>query len=240
MKFTLLHPFFQHNTTLVKQLACWDQWTPEQKKNVEIIIVDDCSPEPIDLGLLRPHKDLNLSVYKVIDDIFWNTPGVKNLGFTVAQADWVIAADMDIICTRDTLTGLWNLDYTDDKNQYWPYLNFPSKNHPERLRHPHVNSYVMNKRVFWELGGYDEDFSGQYGYEDIWFHRVWIDQVHPEKVIKIKLPKVAFRWLRGSPDSSKTSRLDPLRRSNYYLLKDKEESKTRSTEVLRFKWKKIL
>jgi hypothetical protein len=239
MKFSYFAPYYNQHRCLPLHIKFWRRWTAKQKRDTEIILIDDCSTTPLDISLLRG-LDLDIKVYRIAEDLFWNVSGVKNLGFKLAKHDWVITADFDNVITSDTLYGLQDLDYSDTKVMYWPYLNFPSEKIPTRLREPHVNSYVMNKQFYWETGGYSEAFTGNHGYEDSFFHQVILP---PHNPIKIELPEVWFRWIRDpyvSRSRDKNDNLTNRSGKNEILYKELKESFDPSVErkILNFTWEK--
>jgi len=113
--------------------------------------VDDHAKEP--LGKLR-----GADVYRVLDDIPWNAGGATNLGFKEAEG-WVIYADIDHLITKEMIDEILEID----KKKGEMYL-FGRK----WLRDSDA-CYMIHKDDFERIGGYDEDFSGYYGYVDVEF-----------------------------------------------------------------------
>lgn len=240
MQFSYFAPYYNQHRCLPLHIEFWKKWGDKQKRDTEIILIDDCSPTPLDTSLLDG-LDLDIKVYRVMEDLFWNVSGVKNLGFKLAKYDWVITADFDNMVTSDMLFFLQNLDYTDKHVMYWPYLNYPSIKRPNRIREPHVNSYVMNKQFYWETGGYSEAFVGSHGYEDSFFHKVILP---PHNPIKIELPEVWFRWIRDPYIGRSRDRNDNLTvRSgkNELLYNDLKANfdPLKERKILNFTWSKV-
>lgn len=140
------------------------------EQGLKTVIVDDCSKEP--LGPLDGVK-----VVRVTDDIKWNQPGARNLGFHISDG-WVLCADIDHLVTKENMEQLEN---TELKRGCVYYLGREDTNS--------VNIYVIHKDDFEKIGGYDEDFCGNYGYDDIHFYNkcVRLLDVHELRHIKAKV-----------------------------------------------------
>jgi ABC-type multidrug transport system fused ATPase/permease subunit len=91
----------------------------------------------------------------------------------------------------------------------------------------------MNKKKFFEVGGYDEDFSGCYGYEETFFY-------HCMRAKKLKIEKRDDIKLLWFPDLGGTKGLKRDKSENFILFEKKmADLKTRSYKngpLLRFPW----
>jgi len=61
-------------------------------KKLHFILIDDCSDSKADLKINFP---INLTLLRITDNIPWNQPGAKNLGFKFAKIDWIFTSDID-------------------------------------------------------------------------------------------------------------------------------------------------
>ena len=113
--------------------------------------MDDHAKEPLE-------KQRGADCYRVLDDIAWNAGGAVNLGFQEAEG-WVIYADIDHLITKEMIDeiGKWDL-------QKGTMYLFGRK----WIRNSDA-CYMIHKDDFEKIGGYDEDFSGHYGYVDVEF-----------------------------------------------------------------------
>ena len=68
------------------------------KKLFTFFIIDDCSKKDT-LQILKDYdlSDLNISIYRVLDDLVCNIAGVRNLGATECQTEWMVILDMDTL-----------------------------------------------------------------------------------------------------------------------------------------------
>jgi len=178
------------------------------EQGLKTVIVDDCSKEP--LGPLDGVK-----VVRVTDDIKWNQPGARNLGFHISDG-WILCADIDHLVTKENME---QLEKTELKRGCVYYLGREDTNS--------VNIYVIHKDDFEKIGGYDEDFCGNYGYDDIHFYNkcVRLLEVHELRHIKAKV-------------YAKESSSEGVRDSTHNLEVIKRKG-VESTPRLRFNWEYV-
>lgn len=168
MSFTLILPFYRNSQMLARQAEEWKGYP----KEVQVVVVDDGSPEP---ALDKLHGT-RAEVYRITVDIPWNRNGARNLGAYVAITGWILQTDIDHILPVtsarwlvENLTKLkkdhWykfsrfrvgQADDTRKKDTIDPRVNFGEIK-------PHIDSYLVTRDLYWRAGGYDEDFSGSIG-----------------------------------------------------------------------------
>jgi predicted O-linked N-acetylglucosamine transferase (SPINDLY family) len=140
------------------------------KDSIELIIIDDCSEsaESIDSNLD------NLKQYRITDDIPWNQAGSRNLGTFLATSAWGLFFDIDQLPNEAGLLKILSqLASLDTKNLYYFHVeNFIDSNLNEELP-IHPNTFLVNLERFKSTCMYDEDFAGNYGYEDLYLPFVW-------------------------------------------------------------------
>jgi|GEM_PF-6856296 len=180
------------------RLPSKESCTEEQVDTVESVFSywsELGSNDNIDLVFIDDHSDdfwINESFIHRMKGakIDWNMGAARNYAVELARGDKILFTDIDHL-----VYGNFNhLDSLDLKNCYLKFerLAFDSREfHP--MKH-HTNSFIMNKHEFIR---YDEDFGGNYGYEDTeFFHR--LDQTHsllfvPKNVLftsVMKFPRV--------------------------------------------------
>jgi len=232
---TLLHPYYDHRAMLNYQLAEWNSWSNDNKKYTQIILIDDCSKvHPFDPK--KHNINCNLDVYKIADDILWNVSGARNLGFKLAETSWVIAMDMDLILENKELNKIRKLDFSDKYKIYFPNRKrITGKHEVERKEPPHCNSYIINKEIFWEVGGYDEDFAGGWGSEDSFF----MDRLAINGIKKVILDDVFFSSRHSSKGRTPTVKDRVGANRNKQLIYKKLVTNRHSGDPIRFRWEKI-
>jgi hypothetical protein len=109
----------------------------------------------------------NVRIFRVVGDIAWNIAGARNLALWMAQTEWVFCADIDHIVTAAALHKMLNLDFLDRKIVY----TFGRRTAKGSIGVDAIVNFLMNREAYFELGGHDEDFSGQYGYEETFFKK---------------------------------------------------------------------
>jgi glycosyltransferase involved in cell wall biosynthesis len=169
-KLSIISHFYNHPLKVERQLAHWAKAPADYLKFTEFVLVDDCSED-------RPTIEksiLDLRLFRVISDVPWNQGGARNLAAFHARGEWGLFFDIDQELNLDTLPLLLaNLDRLDPTTMYYlrikELINVQNGEH----LHNHPNTFLVNMTAFREWGMYDEDFSGHYGYEDLYMPRVW-------------------------------------------------------------------
>jgi hypothetical protein len=223
---TLVYSYYNSIKAIEIQIDNWSRYPLELMRKLHFILIDDCSESKADLKISFP---INLVLLRVTDSIPWNQPGAKNLGFKLAKTDWVFTSDIDHVLLPEMGEKL--IELKKDKQTVYYFSRLTDKG---ESRNSHPNSFLIHKDVFWELGGYDEDFCGHYGYDDILL-RTMIQSCckaeHLNSVYLINHPSL------GSSD------LDRNRRKNKRLLKRKkkqlQKGKYQNKGILRFNWELV-
>jgi len=154
--------FNQKDTaTLTRLLRTYASYSPELTRRIMFIIVDDHSP--IDIKI-PDDINLNYRLYRVDSDIMWNQAGARNLGATMSPAPRLILTDVDHVFPEQLLTDICNSPVP-LKNIY----KFKRNNSDGTKRSTHANTFYLSKGTFTNALGYDEEFCGHYGYEDVLF-----------------------------------------------------------------------
>ena len=158
---------------LALQLAEWIKYPPE----VQVILVDDGSPapaEPVVRRLASPALLEHLRLYRITVDVPWNREQCRNLGAQEASTEWLVQVDLDHLLPAVYVPAL--LDFVPDPARWyrfprWRYGQADGTRLKDALPrqetfgmiHPHVDSYLVRRDVYWQAGGYDEAFSGVLG-----------------------------------------------------------------------------
>lgn len=168
---TLIVPFYRNAEMLAEQLRAWNDYP----RGIAVVVVDDGSPEPA-LPVVIEHAapGLNVRLYRISVDIPWNREGARNLGASVADSDWLVHVDIDHVLPPKAAANL--LAFTPRPGACYRFPRWRCgradetrrKDHiPDAMEfgriHPHVDSYLIERALYWDVGGYDEDFSGCLG-----------------------------------------------------------------------------
>jgi hypothetical protein len=223
---TLVYPYYDNRACLARHIQSWTQLARDLSFRIEFLLVDDGSPEP---AVVPPNPPMNLTLVRVKENIPWNQPGARNLGLKLAEGDWVIASDIDHIFPAEGLRQVLSLN-KDPGTVYF----FERTVEGGLARNPHPNSFLTSRKTFWEVGGYDEDFCGHYGYDDTFLG------LRFERTCRIvRLKELALIEL----EHGATPGLNRSRRHNRRLLRKKrrllEKGKYRNGRTVRFEWEVV-
>jgi len=185
---TLVIPcYFDQNSagSLFSLLRTYQSYADDVLARVCFVVVDDGSP----LRWTLPHYDLNLVWLRINENIPWNNGGARNLGATVAHSDKILLSDMDYVFPQETLRAIlrkknlgkrmykfWCVDYElgcgrpmRPLRRFAAMLKGQSITRNGRPMGKNDNTFLLSRGRFLELFGYDEEFSGEYGSEDVHF-----------------------------------------------------------------------
>lgn len=132
---------------------------------IEVICVDDCSSMPIRAVL--PIKPTIIA--RILVDIPWNQPGARNLGAHLARGEWLLFCDIDHRFEPETIAELLEKPKQETMTYYFARKQIVPNEEP-RNTGPHFGTVLISADRFAKLGGWDEDFSGHYGYDDRFFY----------------------------------------------------------------------
>lgn len=247
---TIVHPFYDDQPRLEHHLRNWLRYSPEAKDALNLVLVDDGSKEPLiawaDFNkVVDDIKVKSFSIYRVIQNLKWNTPGALNLGITQAPTEWVLIMDSDCLLQPDDLDRL--MDFEPDPAMFHLFhrnrISYNDHLLKAKERQPLPCSILMTKTAFRELGGFDEDFTGErsggYGFFDSDFtnraKKARKLAVMPDSIViqeymeDIVGPNVHTR--------ERVRNKDKINKKIWYAKIAGEIP--RNTELCRFEWKKV-
>jgi len=151
----------QSTQTLVELLLRYNSYAKEVMVPIQFVIVDDASPLPI---IIPEEIRLNLSVYRIATDISWNQSGARNLGVVYAKSPKILISDADHYFPEKLLRNILKSSIP-RKTLY----KFKRVDHQGCSIGKAMNIFYTSKSIFFQTLGYDEEFCGNYGYEDVYF-----------------------------------------------------------------------
>ncbi len=217
---TLITHVYNAQGPVDRQLALWRQFSPALRARLQFLVIDDHSDMPLQVA----RDGLDLRLVRVDDDIDWNMPGCRNLAATLCETPWMLFFDVDNVASEASLQKIVdNLPRLD-----------PGRLHVFRRVEggvdvePHINSFLITRQGFWRAGGYDEDFSGHYGFEDVAFRMMWRKHVGGEVLLTdIAFEQINFRTSGLDRDQTRNQALIQLRAANGF---------PKPKGMLRFAW----
>lgn len=202
MILSLVFPYYLNSGMLALQYAEMTRWSDKAKAQIEVVIVDDGSPEPA-IDVERPDGLPALRIYRVLEDKPWHQHGCRNIGAHEAEGPWLLLTDVDHVLTAEAADALLKrIDKLDPGTAYFLHrieadTGLPTVN-AKGQRKPHPNSFVMTRDLYWEVGGYDEDYCGLYGTDGLFKTRLFATA--KEGFLK-KVPLVRY-WRDIVPDAN--------------------------------------
>lgn len=170
---TIIFPCYSQPSMLALQLAEWERY-PEA---VQVILVDDGSPQPAE-PVVRKHASeallSHLRLYRIMVDVQWNREEARNIGAKEANTDWIIQVDLDHLLLAAYIPAL--LAHEPDPQHWYRFPRYRRgmadgtrqkdalpRQETFGMIHPHVDSFLVRREVYWAAGGYDEIFAGVLG-----------------------------------------------------------------------------
>lgn len=205
MIISLVMPYYMNPDMLALQYATWAGWSDKAKAQIEIVIVDDCSPQPA-ADVERLDGLPALRIFRVGEDRPWWQHGARNIGAHEAAAPWLLLTDMDHVLTAEAADALLKrMPQLDAGTAYFLHrieadTGLPTVNEAGQQK-PHPNSFVMTRDLYWRVGGYDEDYCGVYGTDGLFKTRLF---GMAERGFLKKVPLVRY-WRDIMPDASTTT-----------------------------------
>lgn len=202
---TIAMPYYENPGMLSLQYRNWLAWPGKHRKRLRVVIVDDGSPQGPAVNVPRPYGLPEIEIYRVLQDRPWHQHAARNLAMSVAEG-WVLLTDMDHMLTAESAAllfkaiGKGGLDeatsYTLDRieaDTSEPTLGKDGK--PK----PHPNTFLLTHSLYWQIGGYDEDYCGIYGTDKLFRDR---REKHQTGHLQISLTRY---WREIIPDASTRS-----------------------------------
>ena len=120
---------------------------------IDFLFVDDGSKEPLKCKWAK--------VIRIDKDIQWNQPQANNIGF-----EYLYCENEHEIVLRMDIDHYFTVEDLDQISKYNIFTKEVATFRREGL-HPHPNIYLASVKHLLNAGGYNEDFCGNYGYDDM-------------------------------------------------------------------------
>ena len=153
----------------------------------EFIIVDDGSPNNPAESICRMYPEKNIKLFRVNEDIGFNSHGARNLAMKHVETEWALMIDIDRKGIYEVAPVLERYVRSADDNEYFNFIIEATG----EITH---NDYCVKTDSWWVSGGYDEEFvNWHFG------DRLFIDRLNsylkPTTIpFKIDLTRAARTW----------------------------------------------
>lgn len=200
MRVSVIIPFLDSDEIVRRLIKYWGRM--DIPDDVEFIIMDDGSEKPLrhpDFGLLELIRELNLNmeIYETHEYRPWTSSIARNKGAKIARGRNLFMVDGDYIIPEKAIMDARDFDghkmhmirqfgvldengiFSQEKDVLIQW-GLPEERYRRRgvAIPPHPNVFVMNKEVFLEIGGYDEERVLKNNYpqrEDNNFKKKWLN-----------------------------------------------------------------
>lgn len=205
---TLIFPYYENAGMLARQLQHLAALPPGVKAHLHLVVVDDGSPDaplgPQALTWMLATGLASAALYRIKVDVRWNWIACRNLAASRAPTDWILMTDIDHLVPVETLQRIQEHKISDRKVYRFSRVDAPALT-PYK---PHPNSWLMTRKMFDAIGGYDERFSGFYGTDGEFRDRVRATAqeivILPEVLIRVPREVIAdastTRYQRKQPE----------------------------------------
>lgn len=149
---TIIHTYYNEESLLETQIERWNVYN----QPVNIILIDDGSQKIPAIDVIKKHElknNINFSLYRVRDDIGFNSHGCRNLGARLAATDWLLFLDIDYTLQPTDLRRLRGESL--DPNTWY---EFNAKFKGRGNSYMALNQFLIPKKMFLAERGYDESF----------------------------------------------------------------------------------
>lgn len=229
-KITINLSFYNQNDVLIKQVNEWKSWRKEIRDQFSFCIVDDCSKKSaLDVLAEVDLSDIDLSIYRVLEDLYCNIAGVRNLSAQECQTDWMVILDMDTFIDESLSKSMLELTDTPSGKCFKFNRRVPGNSRHPKNGHQHPAVCLLRKEDYWNVGGCEEDLVGHYGGTDgsFWFRAKG----------KLSVVEKYNLYLNYVPEGESDIHRDSSH--NHQLWLHKTKTGDWSNTYIRFNWEKI-
>lgn len=223
--------FNQGNSDLLNDLLkTYATYSKKVLERIQFVLVDDCSPTHISIP-----EDINLNILllRVTDDILWNQGGARNLGVMFAKTSKIVLADVDHFFPEVLFSKMLSAQIPNK------LFKFKRISHIGERATSACNIYFSSKSIFFKSLGYDEEFCGNYGFEDTMFFELQ-KKLGTKKCYFNRRNRIIVKRVDNDPNyhslkrDTETNRI--LFQKKLGQLKSKNPYKCHSRLFINFKW----
>lgn len=160
---SLVYAYYDNPNMYLRQVQEWDLYPSNIKRRISIYVTDDCSTKFPLREIKEVPKDIHIRRFEITKKVPWNWLACRNLGARISKAGWLLITDMDHLVSVENIKRIVHILRGRRMKTDWVYL-FTRRDAPDLTKYkPHNDSYMMSRKLYWSIGGYDEDLSGYYG-----------------------------------------------------------------------------
>jgi hypothetical protein len=156
---TLCMAYYKNAGMLAEQFKRIRQLPESLRDQISVVVCDDGSPDGEAKG--EP-IGCPLSIFRIGVDVRWNQDAARNICVANSDTQWLLLTDMDHIVSL----AAWKRILEHKLHKTLVYRFSRTTLEPDRKEtpyKPHPNSWLMTRKMYELVGGYDERFAGHYG-----------------------------------------------------------------------------
>ena len=224
---TLCYSYFNQESALLRHVDNWNSWSKYLRNHFSYLIVDDNSS----LHALEKINDkklekLDISIYRVLDDLHCNISGARNLAAKKCLTDWMMILDMDTLVSEELAEEIISLASNGRSGFAYKFnQRFPDS----EAKIPHGAVCLIRVEDYWKVGGCEEDLVGHYGYTDpiFWYRAKGKVQVETKYELYLDIIR------EGHAKINRNSQ------HNLKLFESKKKDNSWSEDFIRFDWERV-
>jgi glycosyltransferase involved in cell wall biosynthesis len=158
-------------------LEQFTSYPKDLREQLTLLVVDDGSPSGLkaqEYITLSHRQLLRIRIARVQINKPWNTPGARNLAFHVADTANVLMIDSDLLVPLETMRAVltWKILQQEQQDDHHHVAHQFNRTRLDGTYKTHPSASYISVNAYWASGGCEEDFSGNYGSEDVafWYH----------------------------------------------------------------------
>lgn len=172
-KLTMIVPVYEQPLMLAEQLATWACYDDHLLERIEFIVVDDCSPTPIEPIVRAANPRIQKCLYRMNKDVQWNRNICRNAAVQAAETEWVLNVDADHILPPLSALRLFEVNLNAGAWYRFPRWRIGAADETRRKDaipddcefgeiKPHIDSHLMARELFMR-SPYDPEYTGFLG-----------------------------------------------------------------------------
>lgn len=232
-KLTLIQTYYNEPEDLQR---CIDQWN-HITSDIEIILVDDGSIKLPAADVIAKNKirdNISFSLYRVTEDIGFNSHGCRNLAAKVAEGDWLLFIDIDHTINPGDVDKLVNDTVLESYSWYKlnTYYRDPAK------KSLTLNQYVVDPTLYWDAGGYNESYVRFHMGDREFLQK--LEDLSPEKVLDSFTIQCHRGGRKGIIDETLRGPVYDNEKMVFYTARFDKEKIVQIETILNFEWEKLI
>ncbi len=172
--FSLVMPYHSAPVMLRRHGSEWYELSHMRSlaELVEVVICDDASPEPIRPFNFSADDDPRVRLFRIEPPhIRWSHRCATNVAASHARGEWLLITDIDHVVP----VGTWMLlaaMHADGRLREGVVYTFERENADGTPYKPHPDSWLIHRKMWEQMGGYDTRYRGLYGQNQPFKERV--------------------------------------------------------------------